>query len=350
MTPRGQDTWKRTPRAIAFVAAAFVVFSTTGLRLGAQAAQGSGRGATPAGRGAAQPAAAPGIRVLQVRPNVYMLSGAGGNITVLTFAEGVVVVDTGSAQMADGVLQTIKQLSDKPIVDIINTSATADHVGGNEKLAASGRRIPQEVVAGEGPMIIAHENVLTRMSAPTGNRVAAPEHAWPNETYHIDTMKLSTHFHGGEAIELLFAPAAHSDGDTIVWLRHADVIAAGDIYQTTTYPVIDTASGGTIDGVIDGLNHILDIAFPDYRSEGGTMIVSGHGRLTDMAEVAYYRDMLTIIRDRVQDQIKKGRTLDQVKAAKLTRDYDPRWGATSGPWTTDMFVEAVYKTLAAKKK
>ena len=279
-----------------------------------------------------------------------MLSGAGGNITVLTFAEGVVVVDTGSAQMADNVIQTIKQLSDKPIVDIINTSATADHVGGNEKLAAVGRRIPQEVVAGEGPMIIAHENVLTRMSAPTGNRAAAPEHAWPNETYHLETMKLSTHFHGGEAIELLFAPAAHSDGDTIVWLRHADVIAAGDIFQTTTYPVIDTAAGGTIDGVLDGLNHILDIAFPDYRSEGGTMIVPGHGRLTDMAEVAYYRDMLTVIRDRVQDQIKKGRTLEQVKAAKLTRDYDPRWGATSGPWTTDMFVEAVYKTLAAKKK
>ena len=337
----------RTPGAL--ITASLLV-AAGGHRLAAQAPQGSGRGAT-AGRGtaAAAPAASP-IHVLQIRPNVYMLSGAGGNITVLTFAEGVVLVDTGSAQMADNVLQAIKQLSDKPIVDIINTSATADHVGGNEKLAAAGRRIPQEVVAGEGPMIIAHENVLTRMSAPTGDKAAAPERAWPNETYHIDTMKLSTHFHGGEAIELLFAPAAHSDGDTIVWLRHADVIAAGDIFQTTTYPVIDTAAGGTIDGVIDGLNHILDVAFPDYRSEGGTMIVPGHGRLTDMAEVAYYRDMLTIIRDRVQDQIKKGRTLEQVKAAQLTRDYDPRWGVASGPWTTDMFVEAVYKTLTAKKK
>lgn len=295
--------------------------------------------------------AAPGdIRVLKVRPNVYMLSGAGGNITVLTFPEGVLLVDTGSAQMADKVLDTVKQLSEKPIAHIINTSASADHVGGNEKLAASGRRIPQEVVAGEGPMVVAHENVMTRMSAPTGQQAAAPERAWPNETYHLETMKLSAHFHGGEPIELIHEPAAHSDGDSLVWFRRADVISAGDIFMTTTYPIIDVANGGTIDGVIDGLNKILEIAFPDFRSEGGTMIVPGHGRLADMADVGYYRDMVTIIRGRVQDLVKKGQTLEQVKAARLTRDYDGRFGVTTGPWTTDMFVEAVYKTLNAKKK
>jgi len=112
--------------------------------------------------------------------------------------------------------------------------------------------------------------------------------------------------------------------------------------------VIDVANGGTIDGVIDGLNRILEIAFPDYRSEGGTMIIPGHGRLSDMADVAYYRDMVTIIRGRVQDLVKKKQTLEQVKAAKPTRDYDGRFGATSGPWTTDMFVDAVYKTLGTK--
>lgn len=267
-------------------------------------AQGPGRGTPP-------PAVAPGtatggIRTLTVRPNVYMLSGAGGNITVLTFPEGVLLVDTGSAQMANAVLDTVKRLSDKPIAHIINTSASPDHVGGNETLAASGRRIPHEVVAGEGPMVVAHENVLTRMSAPTGKQAAAPERAWPNETYHLDTMKLSTRFHGGEAIELLHEPVAHSDGDTLVWFRHADVIVTGDIFMTTTYPIIDVANGGTVDGIIDGLNRILDIAFPDFRSEGGTLIVPGHGRLADMADVAYYRDMMTIIRDRVQDLLKKG--------------------------------------------
>ena len=277
-----------------------------------------------------------------------MLTGAGANITVMTFAEGVLLVDTGTAPMAPAVLEAIKRLSDKPVAHIINTSASVTHVGGNEAIAASGRRIPAEVVAGEGPMVVAHENVLNRMSAPTGKQAAAPERAWPNNTYHDPTKKLSTRFHGGEAIELVHAPAAHSDGDTLVWFRKADVIAAGEIYSTTTYPVIDVANGGTIDGVIDGLNRILEIAFPDYRSEGGTMIIPGHGRLSDMADVAYLRDMVTIVRGRVQDLVKKKQTLEQVKAAKPTRDYDGRFGATSGPWTTDMFVDAVYKTLGTK--
>jgi cyclase len=339
-----------TTRRACAVAFATCAFAAASIVVGAQA-----RGAQPAAQAGARPAgarAAAGgdIRVMKVRPNVYMLTGAGGNITVMTFEEGALVVDTGTQAMADQVLETIRQLSPAPIADIINTSASADHVGGNAKLAASGRRLPLEVVAGEGPMVLAHENVMTRMSAPTGTEAAAPERAWPNETYHLDAMKLSTHFHGGEAVELLHVAAAHSDGDSLVWLRHADVIATGDIFMTTTYPIIDVAAGGTVDGVIDGLNRILGIAFPDYRSEGGTMIVPGHGRLSDMADVGYYRDMMTIIRDRVQDLIKKGQTLDQVKAAKPTRDYDGRFGATTGPWTTDMFVEAVYKTLSTKKK
>jgi glyoxylase-like metal-dependent hydrolase (beta-lactamase superfamily II) len=312
-------------------------------------AQGRGQGGastTAAGRGGPSS----DIRALKVRDNIYMLSGAGGNVTLMTFPEGALLVDTGAASMANAVLDTVKRLSPKPIAHIINTSASDDHVGGNAILAASGRRIPTEVVAGEGPMIVAHENVMTRMSAPTGKEAAAPERAWPNETYHLDEMKLSTRFHGGEPIQLIHVPAAHSDGDTLVWFRHADVIATGDIFMTTTYPMIDVAHGGTIDGEIAGLNKVLEIAFPDFRSEGGTMIIPGHGRLTDMADVAYYRDMVTIIRDRVQDAIKKGQTVEQVKAAKLTRDYDPRFGATTGPWTTDMFVDAVYKTLGAKKK
>jgi cyclase len=310
-------------------------------------ARGQG-GGTPAAAG--RGAASTDVRVLKVRDNIYMLSGAGGNITLMTFPEGALLVDTGTAQMANAVLDTVKRLSPKPIAHIINTNASDDHVGGNAVLAAAGRRIPLEVVQGEGPMIVAHEKVMTRMSAPTGKEAAAPERAWPNETYHLDEMKLSTRFHGGEPIQLIHIPAAHSDGDSIVWFRRADVIVTGDIFMTTTYPIIDVAHGGTIDGVIAGLNKVLELAFPDFRSEGGTMIVPGHGRLTDMADVAYYRDMLTILRDRVQDAIKKGQTVEQVKAAKLTRDYDGRFGATTGPWTTDMFVDAMYKTLSAKKK
>jgi len=120
---------------------------------------------------------------------------------------------------------------------------------------------------------------------------------------------------------------------------------AGDIFVTTSYTIIDLQRGGNIQGIIDGLNRILDMSIAEYRTEGGTMIVPGHGRLCDSADVAYYRDMVTIIRDRVDDMIKKGMTLEQIKAARPTRDYDPRYGATSGFWTTDMFVEAVYKSL-----
>ena len=144
-------------------------------------------------------------------------------------------------------------------------------------------------------------------------------------------------------------PAAHTDGDSVVYFRHHDVIAAGDVFSTTGYPMIDLERGGNIDGVVEALNRILDIAFPDFRLEGGTLVIPGHGRICDSADVAYYRDMVTIVRDRVQDMVKKGLTLDQVKAARPTRDYDPRYGSTAGAWTTDMFVEAVYKSLSARK-
>ena len=317
-----------TAKSLAVVAFAFAAAAT----LSAQNAGGQGQ-----------------IRVTKVRPNIYMLTGAGANITVMPFELGAVVVDTGSTAMADKVLETITQLSPKPIANIINTSATADHVGGNEKLHNAGRRLPFEIVAGEGPMVIAHEKVLTRMSAPTGQVAVAPEKAWPNETYHVDYKKLAAEYRGGEQIELIYMPAAHSDGDSIVWFRHADVIATGDIFMESSYPIIEVANGGTINGVIDALNKILDLAFADFRSQGGTMIVPGHGRLCDMADVAYYRDMLTIVRDLVQEMIRKGMTLEQVKTAKPTFPWDGRYGSTSGRWTTDMFVEAVYRDLSKRK-
>ena len=136
----------------------------------------------------------------------------------------------------------------------------------------------------------------------------------------------------------------------MVYFRGSDVIAAGDIFRMDGYPIIDIERGGNIQGVIDGLNRILDMSIAEFRTEGGTMVIPGHGRLTDSADVAYYRDMVTIIRDRIQDMIKKGMTLQQIKAAKPTQDYDPRYGSNTGPYTTDMFIEAVYQSLIQKKK
>ena len=289
-----------------------------------------------------QPAA--DVRSLPVRSNVYMLSGAGGNITALIGPDGLLLVDTGSAPMPDKVLAALRKLSDKPVLYIINTSADADHTGGNEKIAATGKTLTGGNVAGdiadaaEGAAVFAHENVLNRMTA-----AKASFRALPTETYHIDQMRLSPMFHFGEAVQIVHQPAAHTDGDSVVYLRRADVIATGDIFNTDRYPVIDPQKGGSINGVIDGLNRILDLAFPEFRLEGGTLIVPGHGRLCDSADVAYYRDMVTIVRDRVQDMIKKDKTLEQVKAARPTSDYDPRYGKG------DAFVESVYKSLRQKR-
>jgi glyoxylase-like metal-dependent hydrolase (beta-lactamase superfamily II) len=304
-----------------------------------------GRAQTPAPAGGE-------LRILKVRGNVSVVQGAGGNITVLTFPEGVTLVDSGAPQMTDKVLAAIRTLSTQPIRYIINTSVSADHIGGNETLAALGVQITGGNVAGQvgtdGAEIIAHENVLERMTARSV-QPPIPIRATPQTTYHTDQLRLSTVYHG-DGIQMFHMPAAHSDGDSVVYFRHHDVLATGDVFSTVAYPMIDLDRGGSINGVVDALNRILDLAFPDFRLEGGTLVIPGHGRICDSADVAYYRDMVTIVRDRVQDMVKKGMTLEQVKAAGPTRDYDPRYGSTTGGWTTDMFVEAVYKSLSVKKR
>ena len=281
------------------------------------------------------------VRILKVRGDVSMIQTPGGNITVLTFPQGVTLVDTGRAEDADAVLQAIRSLSKQPIRYIINTSVDPGHSGGNAKLAPLGIQVTGGNVAGQvgtdGAEVIAHENVLERMSARTV-KPPVPSAAWPQTTYHTDSIKLSTLYHG-DGIQVFYAPNAHTDGDSIVWFRHNDVIATGELFSTVAYPSIDVDRGGSVNGVVDGLNKILEIAFPDFRSEGGTLIVPGHGRISDFADVAYYRDMVTIVRDRVQAMVKKGATLEQVKAAKLTQDYDGRYGSA------DAFVDAAYKSL-----
>ena len=289
------------------------------------------------------------VHLLHVQGKVWMLVGAGGNITVQVGDDGVLVVDAGLAGTTDKVYAAIRSLSDKPIRYIINTHLHADHVGGNEALAKLGSTIAGGNVvgdigasAGNQATVIAAQEVLDRMSQPDGNRPPAPQGAWPTETYTTPERKM---YFNGEGLLLTHVPHAHTDGDTIVFFRRSDVISTGDIFTTTNYPVIDMNAGGNIQGIVAGLNHIVDLCIPVYGQEGGTLVIPGHGRLSDIGDVINYREMATIVRDRVQDMIKKGLTLEQVKAAKPTRDYDPVYGATTGFWTTDMFVEAVYKSL-----
>jgi len=331
------------------------------------------------------------VHVMPLQGNVYLLIDDGTNITASIGQEGVLLVNTGAAQMSDKLLNAVNQLANsavtppapnscfgancpgawgwsspfvnavisspppaRPIRYIINTSASPEHVGGNEKLAQAGffprgGNFGGAVDSiGRQASIVAHENVLNRMSAPAGKVAAAPATAQPTDTYFDDMYKLSAYFNG-EAVILYHAPAANTDGDSLVFFRHSEVISAGNIFSTVSYPVIDVEKGGSIQGVIDGLNHILDLAVAEYRSQGGTWIIPSHGRISDTADVASYRNMVTIIRDRVRDAKRKGMTLEQVKAAKPTMDFDGRYGSTTGSWTTDMFVDAVYRSLQEKK-
>lgn len=290
------------------------------------------------------PAAASGaVQAVHVQGHVYMLVGAGANIAASVGDNGVLLVDTGTASASEQVLAAIRGLSKGPIQYIINTQFNADHTGGNEAIAKAGRRLAdgQSTQAA----VVAHENVLNRMSAPTGSVSPRSVAAWPTDTFFSKRKEV---YFNGEAVQIFHRPAA-TDADSYVFFRKSDVIVAGDLYSTTSYPVIDMTAGGHINGVIEGLNDLVDLMVPVNNVEDGTLVIPGRGRLSDEYDVAAYRDMVTIIRDRVQDAVKRGMTLAQVKAdTRLTLEYDGRYGATTGSWTTGMFLEAVYRNLTTK--
>jgi cyclase len=275
-------------------------------------------------------------KILPVQGNVYMLIGAGGNTTLQVGKDGVLVVDTQYAPMAPKIMAAIRTLSDMPIKYIINTHVHGDHTGGNGALAKLGG-------GGAMPRIIANDHVLNRMTAkPAAGQAAVPDTDWPNDEYFTP---FKDFFFNNEAVIVYHMPAAHTDGDSIVFFRRSDVVSTGDIFTPERYPFIDLQRGGTVQGIIDALNRILDITVPAKYQEGGTYVIPGHGRLCEEADVVEYRDMVTIIRDRIADLIKKGRTLEQVKAAKPTLDYDTQYGGMP-----DTFIEAIYKNLSEKKK
>jgi glyoxylase-like metal-dependent hydrolase (beta-lactamase superfamily II) len=305
------------------------------------------------------------VEILPVQGNVYLIARDGANIAVQIGGDGVLLVDSGVASMADKVLAAIQKIA-KPnaasrlegkIRFIVNTNADPDHTGANEILSKAGigtvTNDPLNRVAPVGAdpaILIAHEKVADRLLSPPGGATPAPIAAVPQNIYTGAGESFKDLYFDDEGIEIIHAPSAHTDGDSIVYFRRSDVLSAGDVYVTTGYPVIDVARGGSVEGVIAGLNHLLRIAIPGHSEEDGTLIIPGHGRLSDEADVAEYRDMIVILKDRIQAMVKRGATLDQVKAARLTRDYDPEYGKGGpGSATTDKFVEAAYKSLAGKK-
>jgi glyoxylase-like metal-dependent hydrolase (beta-lactamase superfamily II) len=283
------------------------------------------------------------INALHVQGNVWMLTGGGFNSTVSIGPDGVLVVDTMIAPLGQKLLAKINELSGgKPIRTIINTHYHADHTGGNVAISNSGESIVSGNFAGQAAgrkaQIWASENANNRIldMMPPMDSVGTPTDTFFNESKDI--------FFNGEAIEMFFQPKAHTDGDIIVFFRRSDVIAAGDTYINTTFPVIMPQDGGSLKGILDALNNIIDLAVPAEKEEGGTYVVPGHGHLADEADVVDYRDMATIVYDRFVDAHKRGLTLDQVKAERLLRDYEGRFGATEGFWTTNSFIEAAYNS------
>jgi glyoxylase-like metal-dependent hydrolase (beta-lactamase superfamily II) len=263
---------------------------------------------------------------------------------------GALVVDTQYEEVSDKIVGEIRKLTSKPIRYVVNTSADMDHTDGNAKISRAGAPVIGgnlgAVAFENGATIVAHENVLRAMSDAAEGKADTNADKLPTTTYFQGQKEI---FFNEEPVIVMFEPAAHTNGDSMVFFRRSDVIATGDIFNMNSYPVIDVEKGGNIQGVIKALNTVLDITIPKHEQEGGTYVIPGHGRLTDEHDVLEYRDMVTIVRDRVQNLIKQGKTLAQVKEAKPTFEYDGRWAAASGPGSTDGFVEAVYKSLSAKK-
>ena len=296
-----------------------------------------------------------GLDVVKVRKNFYMIAGAGGNIGVQIGSDGVVLVNSGTTQAADRVLAKIKTLTDLPIRYVINTDAGADFVGGNEKLAKAGYTIftnalgnagfASAMTSGGAASILAHESVLNRMTKDGFSNAAAP-----SEAFFAARKPLRMN---DEGIEVLYQPAAHSDADSFVLFRGSDVVVTGDVMDMTRFPVIDLAHGGTIQGEIDALNKLIELTIaptPFIYKDVGTYVIPGHGRLSEQMEVVDYRDMVVTMRDRIADLMMQKKTLDQIKGARPALPYETRFGSKTGPWTTDAFIEAVYKSLSTAKK
>jgi cyclase len=294
------------------------------------------------------------IEVLHVQGSIYLVAGGGANVVVQKGPEGLLVVNTGPARTAQAVLGGIQKVDNAPIRLILTTSADDELTGANEAVSNAGRNVNagvggannREPARLEGAPIIATEAVLHRMSGLKNEPAREPFGNWPHLSFYGP---LSSRTFNGEVVEMRHVPTAHTDGDVYVVFRRSDVIAAGNLYSTTTYPVIDLEKGGGIQGYVNALNDMLDIAVPAFNNQGGTRIIPGHGRISNESDVAEYRDMVTIIRDRVQAMVEKGMTLEQVKAARPTIDYDGIYANPGGQWTADRFLTALYQDLSRNR-
>jgi cyclase len=270
------------------------------------------------------------IRSQKVSGNIYMLSGAGGNMGLCTGDDGGFLVDGEYAPLTDKILLTVSGINPKPIRYLFNTHVHGDHVGGNENYAKA------------GAVIVGHDNIRKRMSAEQYmelfNRKTPP---YPATALPAITFSDEINFHlNGEDIHIFHVPNAHTDGDGFVQFKKANVINTGDLFFNGLYPIIDVSSGGSIDGMIAASERILSV------SNDETKLIPGHGPLTNPARLREYKVMLTAVRDNVLKLVKNGKSLDETLAAKPTKEFDAEWGKNF--IKPDMFVTMVYKSLTKK--
>lgn len=297
---------------------------------------------------ACSPAMGQSLRTTHVEGPIWLISGAGGNVVVSAGDHGILLVDSGSAEYSAELLQAIEGISDGTIRYIVNTRLHPDRVGGNAALRAAGDTFTggnatQIGGVDVGAAVIGHENLLLRMVLDADFDVELQ----PTETFFVPRFDL---YFNNEPVEVIYQPNAIDDSNAIVHFRRSDVIAAGDVFRLDSWPYIDLENGGSIDGVLDALNELLDIAIADTLSEGGTLIVPGHGRICDESDLLRYRDMVTIVRDRIRAWMDRGMSLEEIKQAEPAFEYDSRYGQGRDDWTTDMFVEAVYLSLSSPSR
>ncbi|MDY7014752.1 MAG: MBL fold metallo-hydrolase [Cyanobacteriota bacterium] len=268
------------------------------------------------------------IETLPLRDGIYLLVGEGGNIGVSAGEDGIFLIDDQFAPLTEKIFAALGEISDEPVRFLINTHWHFDHTGGNENLGEA------------GVVIVAHDNVRERMSTDQFSEVIGQEFpASPDAALPVITFNDTVTFHlNGETIEAFHVDAAHTDGDSIIHFKEANVVHAGDTYFNGSYPFIDVESGGSLEGIISAVEGVL--AFVD----DDTLIIPGHGPLSNREELMVYLEMLKTVRDRVKAAIEQGMSMEEFIASEPTADFDPVWG--QGFLNPEQFLQIVYGDLA----